>query len=800
MHAMKIFCTIALLSLAAHLYAQEGEKDRHVVSGGLIDEQGVNIPYASISAHRQSDSSMVAGVTSDENGLFSIPLSSGNYYLKISFLSYKEKLISPVNITDSDVEVGTVVLLTASKLLEEVVIEGERSQMELQLDKRIFNVGQDLSNSAGTALDVLNNVPSVNVDTDGSVSLRGSENVRVLINGKPSGLTSRDPAALRMLQGNMIERIEVITNPSARYDAEGEVGIINIILKKNSAAGFNGTLSANGGYPDNYGGAFTFNYKKNKINFFTSYGVSYRSSPGYSVSNQRISGDTSFAYTQNSDRVSNDLSHNLSGGLDYFIDDFNTITGSIQYNTGSELNRSTLLYTDFTNDQVVGTTVRTDRELEDEENMEGNINYRREFGNEDNVLTVDFKYIMGLDGETSDLTQSPSGGETIMQRSDNTAREKNWLIQSDYIKTWSNDFKLEAGLKSATRQIDNEYGLEQLDDSGEWYLYPAFNNNLKYLERIHAAYIMGGKKFKRLSTQTGLRGEYSDITTELTETNDINHRQYFNLFPSVNIGYELKKDHTLQFSYSYRISRPGFRDLLPFSNFTDSRVFFVGNPNLNPEYTHSLEAGYLLNSERGSLLTSVYYRKRNNVIQRITKIDTAGIVRTMPVNLAIQNSYGLEFNLSLSASEWWQINSSANFFRAITEGEFEEELFYGDTYSFNSRTTSKMTFFKKLAFQASLNYRGPRVTTQGKDLSSYSIDLGLSKDILKGRGTITANVRDLFNTRLRRTIIDTDDYYSESESQGRRRQFSINFTYRINRTKEREKRERDDGDDDDSVD
>jgi outer membrane receptor protein involved in Fe transport len=416
------------------------------------------------------------------------------------------------------------------------------------------------------------------------------------------------------------------------------------------------------------------------------------------------------------------------------------------------------------------------------------------------VLTADFKYIKSLDGETSDLTQSPSGGETIIQRSDNIAREQNWLVQADYSRIFASEFKFETGLKTATRLIENEYGLEQQDDSGDWFEYPAFNNNMMYTERIHAVYIMGGKKFDKLSTQAGLRGEYSDITTELTETKDVNHREYFNVFPSMNLGYEFKKDRTLQVSYSYRISRPGFRALLPFSNFTDSRVFFVGNPDLNPEYTHSFEAGYLINGQHGSLLSSVYYRRRNNVIQRITQVDTSGIARIIPVNLSTQNSHGVEVNLSLSGGNWLQFNTSANFYRAITEGEFDEEDFYSDTYSLNSRSTAKITFLKKVYFQASLNYRGPRVTTQGKDLSSYSIDLALSKDIFKGKGTITANVRDLLNTRLRRSIIDTEDYYSESESQGRRRQFSINFIYRINRAKEREKRDNGDRDDDQSID
>jgi outer membrane receptor protein involved in Fe transport len=793
---MRYVCIAVLLGITFYANAQNGTGRTYAISGTVVDEQSVPIPFANIAIFQSSDSVMISGVVTDEKGFFTAQVTPNDYYLKITFLSYEEQIVPNLRLSDKDIDVGTIMLHTASKILQEVVVEGQRSQMELQLDKRVFNVGQDLSNTGGTAADILNNVPSVSVDVDGTVSLRGSENVRILINGKPSGLTSRDPDALRMLQGNMVERVEVITNPSSRYDAEGEVGIINIVLKKNAQGGLNGSFSLNAGYPDYYGASYNLNYRKNKINLFSSYGIDYRGNPGYSTSYQEISGDTNFVYTQDSKRTRSDLSHNISGGLDYFITDNTSITGSVQYNFGTGLNKSTLWYNDFINNQLTNTTLRTDREIEDEKNLEGNLGFKKNFDGDDHALTVDLKLINSVDGETSDLTQSPFGGEQIIQRSDNTARERNWLVQADYVKPLGEKSKFETGLKSSTRYINNDFGLEQQDDNGNWQIFPAFNNNLEYTERIHALYLMAGKTFGTLSAQAGLRGEYSDITTELTETNEINHREYFNLFPSVNLGLEVKKDRTIQLSYSYRISRPGFRDLLPFSNFTDSRVFFVGNPNLNPEYTHSFEGGYLVNWENGSILSSAYYRRRNNVIQRITLVDTAGVANIVPINLAIQNSYGLEFNFSLNSGNWWQLNSSANFFRAITEGEYQDEQLYSDTYSLNTRTTSRMTFFKALQFQASFNYRAPRITTQGKELSSYSLDLALSKDIFKGKGTLTANVRDLFNTRLRRSIVDTDTYYSESKSQGRPRQFTLNFTYRLNGKKERERRDDDDREDD----
>lgn len=768
----------------------------HLVTGKIVDEQGNAVPFASTVAY-SPDSTMVSGVVSDESGNFSIALAPNTYFIKITFLSYEEHTISSVNVSSGDLNLGTITLKASSKLLREVEVLGQKPQMELQLDKRVFNVGQDITNVGGSAADILSNIPSVTVDVDGSVSLRGSENVRILIDGKPSGLTSRNPDALRLLQGNLVERVEIITNPSSRYEAAGEVGIINIVLKKNKAKGINGTFTLNGGYPDFYGASYTVNFRRSKVNFFSSYGLNYRKNSGYSESYQEITGaDTSLVvYTQEGDRENSELSHNLSGGADFFLNDFNTITGAVQYSVGDGLSHTTNTYNDYVNDQLVQTVVRTDREQEDEMNLEADLNYKKTFQKEGREWTVDLKYIRSVDDETSDYSQSVSDGEVIIQRAKNDALEENWLFQTDYVHPFGTDGKAESGLRSSTRIVDNDYALEQMDDDGTWEVFPAFNNNMVYTERIHAAYVMAGNKFGKVSIQAGLRGEYSDITTELTQTSERNHREYFNLFPSANLGYEFKKDHTLQLSYSYRINRPGFRDLLPFSNFSDSRVFFVGNPNLNPEYTHSFEGGYLTNFESGSLLTSLYYRSRTSVIQRISEVDTSGITRIIPINLATQDAYGMELNFSITPVKWWQINLNGNFYRAITEGQYEEETLYSDTYTMNGRVTSKTTIAQKIDFQASFNYNAPRVTTQGKQLSSYSLDLALSKDILKGKGTLVANVRDLLNSRLRRNITDIEGYYSESESLRRYRQFIVTFSYRLNKQKDRERKtDNDEGD------
>ncbi|HYF67505.1 MAG TPA: TonB-dependent receptor [Ohtaekwangia sp.] len=782
------FITLFLLGCTA-VQAQTS----YSITGQVVDESNAAVPYANAALYNNLDSTLVTGAVSDGEGNFTIATKPGNYYLKVTFLSYEEKTIPNVNVINSDVSLGTIALSSSSQVLDAVTVQGEKSQMELYLDKRVFQVGKDLSNISGSASDILDNVPSVAVDVDGNISLRGSGNVRILIDGRPSGLTGISTAdALRQIPGNLIESVEVITNPSARFDAEGEVGIINIVLKKEKGKGINGSFSVNGGYPDNYGASFNVNFRKDKFNLFTSYGISYRANPGkgYSIQSfQDAELDTAFSFRQNNNRSRSDLSHSLRAGLDYYLSEKSILTGSFVVRTSNGLNKSKYEYLYFDNNDILGrTVVRTEREEEPELNTEIALSYRKEYARKGRLLTADFKWIENVETEKARFREIDLSIDSLsLQRSRNTENERNALFQMDYVHPFNEKGKVEAGFKSTLRMIDNDFTVRQQNLEDEtWHVIPNLNNNLIYTENIHSAYFIAGNEIGRFSWQGGVRGEYTDVSVELAETSDINYQEYFNLFPSAHLSYRLSPEKTLQLSYSYRLSRPRFRDLMPFSNYSDNRSVFVGNPDLKPEYTNSIEAGYLINWETGSILSSAYYRYRTGVVQRITEQieDSIGYTRTLPVNLATEDAYGLEFNLSWNPVDWWRLNTNANFYRAITEGDYRDERFYSDTYTWTSRTTSKFTFFKKWDFQAGFNYRAPRITPQGRNRSMYFIDLGLSRDVLKGNGTVTLGVRDLLNSRKFRNIIQEEDYQSENEFQWRSRQVLFTFTYRLNTKKE----------------
>lgn len=786
--------TFLFLTFAVTVWGQAD--DALIIKGVVVDEANLPVPFANAALYNRGDSSLVTGAVSDESGRFHIPVAPGSYFLKVSFLSYEEKTVPTIDITSSDIDLGRIILVESQQLLQEVTVQSERSSMELYLDKRIFNVGKDLTNISGSASDILDNVPSVTVDVEGNVSLRGSENVRILINGKPSGLTGISTAdALQQIQANLIETVEVITNPSSRFDAEGEVGIINIILKKEQRSGVNGAFTLNAGYPDNLGGSFNLNLRRDKFNLFTSYGFRYRSGPGSGNSFQEFfDPDTTFSYYQHNTRTRGGVSHNIMTGIDYFFNESSVLTGSFNYRLSDGLNKSFYTYQDFDeNGDLVRTVTRREREEEPEHNSEVALSFRKDYGTRNNhYLTADFKWIENKETEYSTFLETDDRANSIIdQRASNTENERHVLFQTDYLRPFRERGKLEAGLKSTLRVIDNNFLVEQLSDESTWQTVGEFDNNLIYSENIYAAYAIFGNEINRFSYQFGLRGELTDVSVELARENETTYQNYFNVFPSSHLAYRLTDEKTLQLSYSYRLSRPWFRDLMPFSNYSNNRTLWTGNPNLRPEYTHSIEGGYLVNWDQASILSSAYFRHRTGVKERITVIDSVGYNRVFPVNLSTQNAFGLEFNFNWDPVSWVRFTANGNFYRAITEGEYEGRKLESDTYTWTSRAMSRITFLKKYDFQASWRYRAPRETPQGRSRSNYSVDLGLARDILKGNGTLTLSVRDLFNTNKWRNVVDTEDFYSESVFQWRPRSFRLTFTYRINRKENRQNRRND---------
>lgn len=810
--------TIIFLSLIISTFGQ-APKDlaapEYAVKGKLMQSGTAEpVEFATVSIFNESDSSLVTGGLSDVQGIFNVPVKPGNYYLRVQFMGFEDVIISGVEISKSSpvYDAGNVQVRENETLLEEVVVQGERTQMELTLDKKVFNIGKDLSNLGGSATDILDNLPSVQVDVEGNVSLRGSENVRILIDGKPSGLvglSSND--ALRQLNGNLVESVEVITNPSARYDAEGLAGIINIILKKDQKKGLNGSFQVNTGIPDNHGGSVNLNLRRNWINFFTNVGVNYRRYNGNGYSEQEFfnASETSPSFTLR-DRSHNrgGLSYSTRFGSDIYLNDQNTITLSFLYRYSDEENKTSLIYNDFYEPSGLDSlTLRNDNEGEGDENLEYSLNYTKNFLRKGQKLTFDFQYQNNNEQERSDLVQSE--GTTfnnqvpfLYQRAVNDEIEERYMIQSDYIHPFGKDGRLELGTRYTDRLVGNDYVVTERNEAGVYEVDTDFTNEFEYDEDVLAVYGIVSNKFNKLSWQLGMRYELTKLVTNQKTDNQRNEQNYGNFFPSAFLTYQLTEIQAIQASYSRRISRPRGRRLNPFSSISDNRNYYLGNPNLQPEFTDSYELGYLLNLEKSSLYGGVYYRYTEGVEQRLRTTDANGITYTRPYNVSIERSYGMEFNVSQDFTDWYRVSGNMNFFRSYVPGGSvafgDEVLNYNEATatSLSSRVSNNFKFKKLFDAQVNINYRAPRNTVQGKNLSITTVDIGVTRDVFDNKGTLAFNVSDVFNQRKWRSETFNENSFQYSEFQWRSTTATLSFTYRLNQKKQREKGdgERGDGD------
>ncbi|WP_353718136.1 TonB-dependent receptor [Dyadobacter sp. 676] len=779
--------------------AQGGGKLK--ITGRIIDgASNAPLGYASIRLFKSADSSFVSGAITDETGGFIVDIQAGTYYALTEFIGYKPHYTPGIKLTaaNSPLDLGSIKVAASAQTLDEVTVQAEKSSMELSLDKKVFNVGKDLANAGGTAVDILTNVPSVAVDVEGNVSLRGSGNVRILIDGKPSGLVSiKGASGLAQLQGSMIERVEIITNPSARYEAEGMGGVINIVLKKERKEGINGSFDIITGHPTNFGGAANVNYRKKNLNFFINYTMSYRNTPGKNYVYQELyRNDSTFIMERDMKSNLKGMANSARGGLDYYFNTKNVLTAAYTWRTSKGKRFSTLNYRDYLSNlgNITSYTHRTQDETETEPNSEYALTYKKTFNRKGREFTADVRYLDNWEDSDQYYHEnvykpdgSPSGIPPLLQRAVNYETEKQLLFQVDYVHPFGKEGKIEAGGRSSSRDMTNDYTVTQQTGDGAWVTLPGLTNDFLYEENINALYGMIGNKTGKFSYQGGVRAEWTGVTTTLKQTNEVNARKYANLFPSMHITYDFAKQNALQLSYSRRVRRPQYNDLSPFATYSDNRNYWSGNPDLNPEFTNAFELGHIKYMNKGSLTSSIYYRHTNGKIISIRTVQDDGSSYTRPENLGTEDAYGAEFTGSFTPYPWWKLDGSANFFRAITDGTRVNEDFKSDTYSWFVRAMSRFTLWKNTDVQLRGNYEAPQQTPQGRRKALATLDLAATRDILRGNGTLTLTVVDVFNSRKFRSITEGANFYTRNSSQGRLRQINLTLNYRLHQAKKKPK-------------
>ena len=763
----------------------------------------VNVPFSSIRLFKGA--ALVTGTIGNEKGMFTMEVAPGVYDLLVESIGYEALKMTNQSFTSST-NLGIITVKESNQTLNEVVVKGQKASMELNLDKRIFNVGTDLANKGATASEILGNLPSIQVDPEGAIKLRGSDNVRILIDGKPSTLAGiNGSSGLQSLQGNLIDKVEIITNPSARYEAEGMAGIINIVLKKNQNQGFNGAIETTTGYPENFGGTAIVNYRKNKFNFFINYGVFYRRTPGRgSIYQEVYTGKQTNILEQRSQNNVTGLVNNVRGGADYFFNDKTILTASYIFRRTDVQRITDFNYLDYRGNvfNLYSDTYRQQDEKEAEPNGEYALTFKKSFAKKGKEFSADLRYLDYW--ERSDQTYTQNGKKadgsvfpelSKVQKALNDEFERQWILQADYVNPIGKEAKIEMGVRTSFRNMINDYIVTEQQPSGVFTVIPGLRNVFNYKENISAAYVIFGNKMKQFSYQFGLRAETTDIQTELEQTGEKNPRNYANLFPSAHFTYTITPDNSFQLSYSRRVRRPTYNDLSPFVTFSDNRNFFSGNPNLNPEFTNSFDLGNVRYFDKGSVSSSLYYRHTLGKIDRFRSVDTSGFAKTLPVNLSDQQSMGIEIASSYTFTKAYKADLSINAFRAITDATNINAAFKSDTYSWFVRHSSRIKL-GAVDFQVRANYEAPQQTPQGTRGYIAWADFSASKDILQGNGTLSLSILDLFSSRINRyesrflEPTDGSGFYTRGESQGRLTSLNLTFNYRFKTTKQAAKQRR----------
>lgn len=812
-----------LLLFSIQNYAQAPQRT-YEISGKVMDNDlKVPLEYATVSVINTNNPQDVNGGVTNAEGIFEIEVAPGTYNILVEFISYEPKRFNNRTI-DSDLNLGTIELGISSGSLDEVIVRAETTQVSVQLDKKIYNIGKDLTTAGGTVSDALNNVPSVTVDIDGAISLRGNENVRILINGKPSAMAGfGDSNVLNQLPADAIERVEVITSPSARYDAEGTAGILNIILRQKETLGFNGSLTLNAGTPANAGVSANVNYRTEKFNLFNTTSFRYFDAPGGGFFDTRYFDNSGVQFDRiyedrDIDRLNRNFNTNI--GMEYFLNEQSSITGSIFYRTGEDEDLTTNTTTNYINGEEALGTTRRELETENDNSWQFSLNYINNFNDKGHKLTADFQYENdketqltnineGIDFNNTDDLDYPLLDELINTDQD----QEEYLVQADYVLPFGEGSQFEAGYRGNFENQVTDYELFQEDVvSGELELNNELTNVFDYTENVHAFYTQYGTKLGSFSFLLGLRLENTnlkgDIDSELSdaeleeafgfpiETKFDNN--YLGLFPTVNLIFELGEDENISLGYNRRINRPRSWFINPFPSRSSNNNVFQGNPNLEPAYSNAFDIGYLRRWDKLTLTSSVYYQYETDSFERIEEnVEGSSIIRTLPVNLASNKRTGAEIGALYNPTDWLRLNTSLNFFKYETEGEFNERSYDAESTSWFARFSSKVTLPAKIDWQTNAFYRGASEGVQGNREGFLSLDLALSKDIFNDNATISLNVRDLLDSRKRESLTTTETFERNSEFQWRKGQnFTVSLIYRFNQQKREQRRNNDRGGED----
>ena len=814
-----IIVSFPLLSQQSNDKNYQGYADMSFkVYGQVIDsETSEPLEYATISLQAKNNPDKVFGGITDENGNFSVDINPGMYDLTIdyiSFISYSNQNL----IVRENTDIGKISLDLDVSVLDEVEVRAERTQVEIRLDKKIYNVGQDITVRGGNVSDVLANIPSIDVDFDGNISLRGNNNVRILINGKPSGLVGLSgPQGLRSLPSESIEKVEVVTSPSARYSAEGTAGILNIILKKQNLLGFNGNFNVNLGVPRNEGINGTLNVRNEKVNLFGTVNLSNSENSGIFFSETNYTRqDLTIEETNDSDYNNKNIFFNL--GSEYYFDDNTSLTISGFYKKGDESSFLANIVNDISKGSISSTNNRLRDETEMDESFEYALDFYKDYDKDGQTLSARISYEESEDDgleDIEDFATFPSISESVFEKVSNIDFQKRLLGQVDFIYPIDKETEFEFGYRGNFLERETDYDVSFL--TGNSFISdPGLSNVFNYKESVNSVYTQFGKKFDKLSALFGLRYENSRQEIDQRTTNQFEIKKYSDLFPTLNLAYEFSSQESLTFGYSKRVRRPRGWNINPFPRRNSVTSFRRGNPFLDPTFTTALEVDYLKRFKKFTLNTSIFYRQSDGNIENITE-ETGEIVdliigdnpnapllqvpvlESYPINLSNNKRIGSEFSLTYTPSRSVRLNASFTINSSSIRGKYEDQNFDSDDTNWSTRFNGFVRLPKEYSLQFFGFVRGPSENAFSKRKAFGFVSGAIQKSILEKKGTLSLKFSDLFNTSQWRYEAFQDSFYRKGEGRWREPTYVLTFSYRFNDNKYKQRRKnvrRDRGDSD----
>jgi len=783
-----------MLFASINVYGINDNVSKGTISGFVKDAKSdKGIEYANIVVYSLPDSTMITGTVSAADGSFIIKkLPYGNYYLETNFIGYMKKTISELNVRRKKTVLETIYLKPSIQKIENVEVVGEKALVEYKIDKKVINVSQHINADGGTAVDVLQNIPSVQTDASGNVTLRGSSSFTVLIDGRPTVMTGSE--ALQNIPASTINTIEIITNPSAKHDPDGVSGIINLIMKKQKFAGFNGIVNTGLMTGDKYWGSTNFNYRTGKLNFFVGADYSHKRQITESGTDRELYSANTLYTTIRTDRTTYRDKHGVKGGIDYYINDKNTLSVSGEYGFWGFERQLENKYHDYTSDYSTNNyKIGEDIFNINNDYVTANTNYSHIFNNKEHEISFELFY-SNTDNEIpyflseydTDENYYKIDGTQYRMRTNNLSNRDFLRFKTDYVLPVNDKIKIETGYQSDFKILESSYLYEYINDN-EWTVDNDLSNNLDFSRYIHSAYGIFSSELFGFQYQLGLRAEYSQRSLKQNKSENTYDYDKLNFFPSVHLSKKLPKEQQIQLSYSRRITRPTEWNLNPNPKSTDSYYIEVGNPDLEPDYTDAYELNYQKRFKKLFFSTEMYYRQTKNPIYRtLTTMDDIMVMTYN--NLDYMYSAGFEIMSYFTLKKWWKINVNANIYYTALEGNIENTYDVSQsTTTGNGRFTNTFSFKTKTQFQFMAVYYAPGVSPQGESEHFYYFDFILKQFFLKRKLAITLRTHNTFDTGKYIYTTSGNDYSANSFYIYEGPVFIFSLSYKINNYKRKKR-------------